>query len=104
MLTEDYTLRKLGERLKQARLERNDPQKEFAFRIGVSIPTLYKMEQGNPCISMGIWAKALSVLGKLDDLDQLIASVNAPKESLFERYDAQQRTKKRQRAARRRHD
>lgn len=39
MLTENDALKKLGERLKQTRLERNDPQKEFAFRIGVSVPT-----------------------------------------------------------------
>ncbi|MDO9528059.1 MAG: helix-turn-helix transcriptional regulator [Syntrophales bacterium] len=55
---ENETLKNLGQRLKIARLELNDPQKEFAFRIGVSIPTLYKMEQGNPSISIGTWIKA----------------------------------------------
>ncbi|MBF0378565.1 MAG: helix-turn-helix transcriptional regulator [Desulfamplus sp.] len=93
-IIEQNILKKLGERLKQARLERNDPQKEFAFRIGVSIPTLYKMEQGDPSISIGVWAKALSILGRLDELDRLIS----PKESLFERYEAEKKIKKRQRA------
>lgn len=93
---ENTILKNLGQRLKNARLELNDPQKEFAFRIGVSIPTLYKMEQGNPSISIGTWVKALTMLGRLDDFDKLIA----PKESLFERYDVLEKTKSRQRVRR----
>ncbi len=94
---ENEVLKNLGQRLKNARLESNDPQKEFAFRIGVSIPTLYKMEQGSPSISIGTWIKALSMLGKLDDFDKLIT----PGESLFERYEALEKTKNRQRVRRR---
>ncbi len=85
MLTDNeiLKLKELGQRLKQARLECNDPQKEFAVRIGVSIPTLYKMEKGDPSVTMGYWLKALSILEKLDELDNLIA----PSKSLFERYE-----------------
>lgn len=93
---ENEILKNLGLRLKNARLEINDPQKEFAFRIGVSIPTLYKMEQGNPSISIGTWVKALSMLGRLDDIDQLIA----PKESLFAQYEASKKIQNRQRVKR----
>jgi transcriptional regulator with XRE-family HTH domain len=93
---ENETLKNLGLRLKNARLERNDPQKEFAVRIGVSIPTLYKMEQGHPSVSMGAWVKALSMLGRLEDMDQLIGL----KESLFARYEALEKVKNRQRAKR----
>ncbi len=64
---ENDILKKLGDRLKEVRLERNDPQKEFACRIDVSIPTLHKMEQGSPSISIGVWVKALSILGRLED-------------------------------------
>jgi len=95
-VNEKKKLEELGQRLKNARLERNDPQKEFAFRMGVSIPTLYKMEQGSPSVSIGVWVKALSRLGVPDDFDSLIA----PKESLFERYEAQKKIKHRQRARR----
>jgi transcriptional regulator with XRE-family HTH domain len=96
MLTDNeiLKLKELGQRLKQARLERNDPQKEFAVRIGVSIPTLYKMEKGDPSVTMGYWLKALSILGKLDELDNLIA----PSESLFERYEELKKKKTRKRA------
>ncbi|MBF0229020.1 MAG: helix-turn-helix transcriptional regulator [Desulfamplus sp.] len=93
-IIEQNILKKLGKRLKQARLERNDPQKEFAFRIGISIPTLYKMEHGDPSISIGVWVKALSILGRHDELDRLIS----PKESLFEQYEAEKKRRKRQRA------
>lgn len=93
---ENETLKNLGLRLKNARLERNDPQKEFAFRIGVSIPTLYKMEQGHPSVSMGAWVKALSMLGRLEDMDLLIE----PKESLLARYEALEKIRNRQRAKR----
>jgi transcriptional regulator with XRE-family HTH domain len=93
---ENEALKNLGLRLKNARLELNDPQKEFAFRIGVSIPTLYKMEQGWPSVSMGTWVKALSMLGRLEDMDQLIG----PKESLFARYEALEKIKNRRRAKR----
>jgi len=54
------------------------------------------MEQGNPSVSIATWIKALSMLGRLDDFDKLIA----PKESLFERYDALEKTKNRQRVRR----
>ncbi len=94
---ENEALKNLGQRLKNARLELNDPQKEFAFRIGVSIPTLYKMEQGSPSVSIGTWIKVLSMLGRLEDFDKLIA----PSESLFERYEALKKTKNRQRVRRR---
>ena len=90
------SLKKLGGRLKTARIELNDPQKEFAFRLGVSIPTLYKMEKGNPKVSIGTWVKALDILNKLDELNNLIA----PQKSLAERYESLQKIKNRQRVRR----
>ena len=80
-------LDRLGQRLRQARLVREDSQEDFAFRIGVSIPTLRKMETGSPQVSMGTWVKALDILGCISDLDKLIA----PKESLAERFEIQQK-------------
>ncbi|MBU1195837.1 MAG: helix-turn-helix domain-containing protein [Proteobacteria bacterium] len=93
---EKEILKKFGHRLKNARLKLNDSQRDFAFRIGVSAPTLYKMEQGSPSVSIGTWIKALSMLGRLDDFDKLIA----PEESLFDRYEALEKTKTRQRVRR----
>ncbi len=90
------TLVTLGQKLKSARLERNDSQKNFAFRIGVSVPTLHKMEQGSPQVSIGTWAKALDILDRLDDLDNLLK----PKASLADRFATYQKTQGRQRASR----
>ena len=95
-VTIEKTLKNLGQRLKEARLLKNDSQKEFAVRIGVSIPTLHKMEKGSPAISIGVWAEALRMFGRLEDLDQILL----PPESLFEKYRAQKKIQKRQRATR----
>lgn len=90
------SLKGLGQRLKSTRIERDDRQKEFAFRIGVSIPTLHKMEQGNPNVAIGTWVKVLDILNKLDELEGLIA----PRKSLAEQYAVSKETKGRQRARR----
>ncbi len=99
MLTDKQkqSLLNLGLRLKTSRLERDDPQKEFAFRIGVSIPTLQKMEHGNPNVAIGTWIKALDILNKLDELEGLIA----PQKSLAERYEVQKGIQGRQRVRKR---
>lgn len=95
-ITIERILKNLGLRLKEARLLKDDSQKEFAVRIGVSIPTLSKMEKGSPAISIGVWAETLRMFGRLEDLDQLLL----PPESLFEKYRAQEKIKTRQRATR----
>lgn len=91
-------LKQLGQRLKQARLEREDSQKDFAFRVGVSIPTLQKMESGSPQVAIGTWVKALDILGRVQELDHLIA----PEKSLAERFETHQKVAARQRVKRNR--
>jgi transcriptional regulator with XRE-family HTH domain len=93
---EKTALKNLGQRLKTARLARNDSQKEFAWRIGVSIPTLQNMEQGKPTVAIGTWIKALNVLDRLDDMDRLLA----PEESLFAQHERIKKLAGRQRARR----
>lgn len=88
-------LKSLGARLRAERLRRNETQQVFASRIGVSIPTYYKMEHGDPSVPMGQWAVALDILGHVGDLDQLLA----PTEDLFAKYE-QSKTPVRQRASR----
>jgi len=95
-ITIEKTLQNLGQRLKKTRLLKDDSQKEFAVRIGVSIPTLHKMEKGSPSVSIGVWAQALQMFGRLEDLDQILL----PPESLFEKYRARKKIKARQRATR----
>jgi transcriptional regulator with XRE-family HTH domain len=93
------SLEALGRRLKEVRLEKDDTQQEFASRVGISVPTLRKMEKGDPHVSIGLWIEALWLLDRLSDLDQVLA----PRESLFDQYEKTTKLK-RQRASKRKHD
>ena len=50
---EQILLQALAERLRTARLQRNESQALFAERIGISRITYAKMEKGNPAIPIG---------------------------------------------------
>lgn len=91
-------LKALGRRLREARLDRNETQRDFAARLGISIPTLRKMELGDPTVSIGLWAEALWVLGRQEDVDQLLSTT----ESLFDRYEKSARKRQKKRASARR--
>ena len=77
------SLKALGTRLRFERLRRNESQQVFAARIGVSIPTLYRMEAGDPKVQLGYWAAALDVLGRAEEFKALLA----PPEDLFAKYE-----------------
>ncbi len=86
----------LGNRLKAARLGRNDTMAVFAQRLGVSAGTLRAMEHGMATVQIGIWVRALWVLDRLDDLNGVLAQ----KTSLLDQVRAPH-THSRQRASRR---
>jgi len=90
------SLEALGERLRTFRLKRDETQKRFATRLGVSVATYQKLESGNPSVSIGLWLQALALLERHSDLDALLAE----KVSLFEKLEAGAR-KVRRRATRR---
>src|SRR5689334_5854343 len=64
------SLRSLGEDLAIARIRRKEPQRAWARRIGVSVPTLIRMERGDPGVSMGIYATALWLVGRLGAIEE----------------------------------
>ena len=64
----------LGQRLRAARMRRNMTQAQLAERVGVSLPTIAKLEAGNPTTSMASLVRALSMLGLEGDLEQLAAA------------------------------
>ena len=82
MISDNNTsaLVRLGQRLRAERLARNESQTRFAARLGVSIPTLRRLEQGDPSAQIGHWFAALDVLGRLADVETLLA----PRYSLFD--------------------
>ena len=65
------SLRTLGEDLAVARLRRKESQRQWASRLGVSAPTLIRMEKGDPTVSMGVYATALWTLGLSSGLAEL---------------------------------
>lgn len=65
------SLQALGEQLALARLRRKESQKQWAGRLGVSAPTLIRLEKGDPSVSMGVYATALWLLGLADGLAEL---------------------------------
>ena len=85
----------IATRLRAERLARNEPQARFAARLGISVPTLRRLEQGDASAQIGHWLAALEVLGRLRDAESLLA----PRYSLFDA--AAEAPKARQRARRR---
>jgi transcriptional regulator with XRE-family HTH domain len=59
----------LGQRLRAARMRRSMTQEVMAEREGVSVPTLAKLENGDPSTSLATVLRALTVLGLADDID-----------------------------------
>jgi transcriptional regulator with XRE-family HTH domain len=69
-------LAQLGADLAVARLRRKESLKTWAKRIGVSVPTLLRLEAGEPSVSLGVLATALWLIGR----DGALASLATPKE------------------------
>jgi len=66
-------LRTLGENLAIARIRRRESQRTWAQRLGISVPTLIRMERGDPGVSAGIYATALWLMGRVNALSTLAA-------------------------------
>ncbi len=64
-------LRQLGEDIRVARKRRLIKVSTMAERMGVSEPTLRKIENGDPTVQLGHLAQALFVLQMLDGLSKL---------------------------------
>jgi len=55
---------KLGIDLTIARQRRREARPAWAARLNVSIPTLIRMEKGDPTVGMGVYATALWMMGR----------------------------------------
>ena len=89
-------LKQLGQRLKEARLARNESQELFSQRLGLSRQTYSRMEKGSPKTPIGHWLDACSILGMLDGWQSILAEP----EDLFATFE--KNSSKRQRAGGRR--
>jgi DNA-binding XRE family transcriptional regulator len=66
-------LQQLGEHLAVARKRRLEPRRLWAERIGVSEPTLMRMEKGDPSVAFGTYATALWLIGRAQAIAELAA-------------------------------
>jgi transcriptional regulator with XRE-family HTH domain len=66
-------LKTLGENLAIARVRRRESQRTWAKRLGISVPTLIRMERGDPGVGAGIYATALWLMGRVNALPNLAA-------------------------------
>jgi DNA-binding XRE family transcriptional regulator len=64
-------LSKLGEDMAVARKKRRISTVSMAERAFISRGTLYKLERGDPSVSMGIYATVLAILGLAEGLGQV---------------------------------
>ena len=62
---------KLGEDIAVARKKRRISTVSMAERAFISRGTLYKVEKGDPTVSIGIYATVLAILGLINGLGQL---------------------------------
>lgn len=66
-------LRALGENLAIARVRRRESQRAWAKRVGCSVPTLIRLERGDPGVGIGIYATALWLIGRVGALPEVAA-------------------------------
>lgn len=59
-------LKTMGEQIKLARLRRKLSATLVAERAGISRSTLWKVENGNPSVAVGIYAAVLHALNNMD--------------------------------------
>ncbi len=69
-------LEQLGADLAVARLRRKESLKTWAKRIGISVPTLLRLEAGQPSVSLGVLSTALWLIGR----DSALATLATPRE------------------------
>jgi hypothetical protein len=61
-------LQKLGADLATARKRRKQSLRAWAVRLDISVPTLMKMEKGDAGVSIGVYARALWIIGRHEAL------------------------------------
>lgn len=66
-------IEKLGADLAVARLRRKESLKTWAKRMGVSVPTVQRLEAGDPAVGIGIVATALWLIQRDGELRNLAA-------------------------------
>ncbi len=64
-------LEKLGTDLRIARERRGESLRSWSARVGVSVPTLRRLEAGDPSVGVSAYAVVLWLVGRVGDLENL---------------------------------
>lgn len=72
-LAAKQAIQRIGRDLRRARLRRRLPTKIVADRAAISLPTLRRVERGDPAVAFGIYASVMHALGLVGTLGTLIA-------------------------------
>lgn len=72
----DRALHRLGQDISAARRTRRLSQEDLAQRIGTSLSTVRRMEDGYPGTALHTFLRALHVLGRLEDVVKVMAMEN----------------------------
>ena len=65
----EFVIRKMGNRIKEARLRRNIKAEILAEHVGISKGTLSAIEKGESTVSIGAYAAILNALDMINDFD-----------------------------------
>lgn len=68
----ERALRRVGQSVALARRRRQLSQEALAERIGASVNTVRRMEDGHPGTALQHFARALQVFGELDKFEELM--------------------------------
>jgi transcriptional regulator with XRE-family HTH domain len=72
----ERAIRKLGSDISLARRRRHITQASLAERMGASLSTVRRMEQGNVRVPIHFFARALHVFGEIQALEHLLDTAN----------------------------
>ena len=72
----ERSLTELGEHIRIARKRRKQSLALWAERMQVSIPTIQKMEAGDPAVSIATYATALWLIGRVKALSEIANPAN----------------------------
>lgn len=90
-------LARLGADLATARKRRRQSLRAWATRLQVSVPTLMRMEKGDPTVSVGVYATALwminrhAALALLADPKEDVAALEAEVQQASQRHRAKEK-------------
>jgi len=65
------SLKTLGADMALARKRRKESLRSWSLRMNISVPTLMRMEAGDPAVGIGVYATGLWLIGRSNALGEL---------------------------------